>query len=233
MKLLVSGEFATWFATLDDRTAEDVATALDVIEQLGPERAAPGSRESLLWYEHPMAARFRDPRSIAWELEQWGEFRDYVRQVLARLESPRFTKRVADLAPREARILFDSVRHIKLAADPRGRWRLVLAGVASPRLKAADACEEVRKSYFAALEAAGFEIEDVPAPSLALRELAQRLPPLGFRVLYGVDAKSATAFVAIGERLDRTFYGDAVRRAERLWKEFLSGDLHAEQRVER
>ena len=35
----------------NEADAEDVATALEVVEQLGPSRAAPGSRESLLWYE--------------------------------------------------------------------------------------------------------------------------------------------------------------------------------------
>ena len=33
------------------------------------------------------------------------------------------------------------------------------------------------------------------------------------------------ALVAVGEFLDREFYGDSVRRAERMWKEFLDGDL--------
>ncbi len=81
--------------------------------------------------------------------------------------------------------------------------------------------------YFAALEAAGFELTDVPAHSLALREMSRRLPAPGFRVLYGVSSERETALFVLGERLDRSFYGDSVRRAESMWKQFLDGTLRA------
>jgi len=55
---LTTDEFAQWFGGLDDQAAEDVATALEIVERLGPDEAAPGSRESLLWYEHPSVSRF-------------------------------------------------------------------------------------------------------------------------------------------------------------------------------
>jgi hypothetical protein len=221
LKVLVSSDFAAWFAALDDATAEDVATALDVIEQLGPERAAPGSRESLLWYEHPIAARFEREGPLAWELERWGAFRDYVRQILTRLEAERFAKRVTRLAPKEAAVVLDAVKRIKRLADPRTRWTLAARGLGVLGLD--DANDEVRRMYFAALDAAGFEVTDVPAHSLALRELAKRLPAPGFRVLYGVDVARETALVAAGERLERQFYGDTVRRAERTWSAFMAG----------
>jgi hypothetical protein len=35
--------------------------------------------------------------------------------------------------------------------------------------------------------------------------------------------------VVLGEPLDRCFYGDSVRRAERTWQEFLNGELRATQ----
>jgi hypothetical protein len=53
LQLLTTDAFADWFAALDDRAAEDVATALDVVERLEPAQAPPASRKSLLWYEHP------------------------------------------------------------------------------------------------------------------------------------------------------------------------------------
>ena len=61
----------------------------------------------------------------------------------------------------------------------------------------------------------------------ALRELSRRRPGPGFRVLYGVNAERETALFVLGERLDRSFYGDSVRRAERMWKQFLEGTLRA------
>jgi hypothetical protein len=90
LQLLTTDAFGDWFAGLDDELAEDVATALDVVEQLGPSHSPPGSRESLLWYEHPSVSRFLPADSLAWDLEAWGSFRDYAKQVLAKLESPRF-----------------------------------------------------------------------------------------------------------------------------------------------
>jgi hypothetical protein len=229
LHLLTTDEFAEWFASLGDADAEDVATALEVVERLGHERAAPGSSELLLWYEHPQVARFEDERSLAFELDAWACFRDYTGRVLDALESPRFAARMTRLGAKEADLVFAAVKSIKRATDPRARWALKLADAArSARAKQAEeACAEVRRSFFAALEAAGFEVKDVPAHSLALRELSRRRPAPGFRVLYGVNTERETALFVLGERLDRSFYGDSVRRAESLWKQFLDGTLRA------
>ena len=58
----------------------------------------------------------------------------------------------------------------------------------------------------------GFVVKDVPAHSLALREISQRVRT-PFRLLYGVHAERETALIVLGEHLDRSFYGDGVRRA--------------------
>jgi hypothetical protein len=229
LQLLTTDEFARWFEALGDKQAEDVATALDVVEQLGPTRAPPGSREALLWYEHPYAARFRAGGSLAWDLEDWGCFRDYAVQIIAKLESPRFAARLARLPSREANEVLALLRQLKRAmSDPRLMWtfRSNARGDLAGRPRAEDACAEVRRLYLAALEAAGFKATDVPAHSLALRELARRLPGPPFRLLYGVNAEKETALFVLGEQLDRTFYGDSVRRAEALWKQYLDGTLH-------
>jgi hypothetical protein len=230
LKMLTSDPFAEWFAALDDQAAEDVATALDVIEQLGPAQAPPGSRESLLWYEHPspIVSRFHLEGSPAWDIEAWGCFRDYAKQVLGQLESARFAARLSRLGPQQAATVLGAIRQIKRAADPRLRWTLKLAGDpfgVAAKVLPESACTEVRRLYFEALQAAGFEIADVPAHSLALREFSRRVPAPAFRLLYGVDVERETALVVLGEWLDRSFYGDSVRRAERLWKQFVDGHL--------
>jgi hypothetical protein len=234
LQLLTTDAFAEWFAALDDGAAEDVATALDLVEQLGPTWAPPGSRESLLWYEHPSVSRFLPSDSLAWDLEAWGCFRDYATQVLAKLESPRFMSRLSRLDPKEARAVLKSVNAIKRATDPRMRWTLKLSGdsVGLAAGRPEDACAEVRRSYFDALEAAGFKVADVTAHSLALRELSRRTPAPAFRLLYGVHVERETALFVLGEWLDRSFYGDSVRRAERMWKSFLDGDLQAVEPVQ-
>src|SRR3954467_2500964 len=167
LELLTSEQFATWFAALEDGAAEDVATALEVIGELGPERAPPGSRESLLWYEHASVARFGLNHTLAWDLEAWGAFRDYAQLVLARLEAPRFTLRLTRLDDTRAARVLKCIRRIRHAADPRRRWALKLTGdpAAAATVRPEDPCAEVRRLYFEALEAAGFAVTDVPAHS--------------------------------------------------------------------
>ena len=229
LEILTTDAFASWFSAQDDALVEDVATALDVIERLGPEKAPPESRESLLWYEHSSVSSLqRGPRlwSLASQLEAWGAFRDYVVKVLAQLESERFMSRVAGLDDKNAAVVVDAIKRIKRAADPRSLWALRLAGSARP--KPNDVLDEVRSAFFAALEAAGFSVTDVPAHSLALREFSRRATSPGasaFRLLYGVHTARGVALVIVGERLDRNFYGDSVRLAEKAWKQFLDGEL--------
>ncbi len=235
LDLLTTDSFADWYASLGDKDAEDVATLLDVVEQLGPAQAPPGSRESLLWYEHPNVSRFLQSDSLAWDLEAWGCFRDYAKQILAKLESPRFTSRLARLGSIEAARVLGIIRGIQQATDPRMRWTLKIVGDPwgrSADLRPENACSEVRRRYFEVLEAAGFKVEDVPAHSLALRELSRRAPAPAFRLLYGVHGERKTALIVLGEWLNRSFYGDSVRRAERTWKQFLDGGLTTAQPVQ-
>jgi len=229
LQILTTDEFAEWFASLADADAEDVATALEVVEKLGHERAAPGSSELLLWYERPGMPQNEKLHLLAFELDGWACFRDYTGRVLKALESPRFVARVSRLTTKNADAVFAAVAGIKRATDPRARWtsKLHHASPAPHGKTPEEACAEVRRLYFAALEAAGFETTDVPAHSLALRELSRRQPAPGFRLLYGVDAEKEMALFVLGERLDRSFYGDSVRRAESMWKQFLDGTLRA------
>jgi hypothetical protein len=164
-------------------------------------------------------------------LEAWGCFRDYARRVLDQLESQRFVTRVSRLKPEDAAKVFDLVNQIKNAADPRMRLTLAANGLAQARTGAPieDPCVGLRALYLAALGAAGFEVTDVPAHSLALREFAKRLPAPGFRLLYGVHAVRGVALIVLGEALDRAFYGDSVRRAERAWNQFLEGELRVNE----
>jgi hypothetical protein len=233
LQLLTTDDFADWFASLSDSVAEDVATAIDVIERLGPERAAPGSRELLLWYEHPAAARFEVAGSFAHALEAWAGYRDYAERVLEQLQSHRFVSRVASLPASDGTKVLDLIGQIKRHADPRARLTLRSLGLpvegASGENDERDPCAELRRSYLAALALAGLEVTDVPAHSLALRELATRVPTPGFRLLYGVNVVAGVALVVLGERLDRRYYGDSVRRAERAWKRFLEGDLRGRE----
>jgi hypothetical protein len=234
LELLTTDVFAEWFAALDDELAEEVATALDLVEALGVERTPPASRELLLWYEHPCVAEFALAHSLAWELEDWGAFRGYAERALAKLETPGFVARVGRLGASESARVLRAVQRIRRLADPRARWALHASAAlgAAQGTRAERASTELRRLYFEALEAAGFTPGEPPVPARALYELSRRAPGRPFRLLYGVDAEHGRGLVLLGERLDRSYYGDSVRRAERLWRGFLEGALSNLERLE-
>jgi hypothetical protein len=239
-ELLTTEVFAEWFAALDDAVAEDVAATVEVIAQLGTVSEAPGSSEWLLWYEHPSHAeqvRRATPEQLQRYEEgirmanQWGAFNGYVRRVLKHLESPQFVGRVGRIAPEAAAAVSNAVSRIRAALKAR---QLAMSGLVVrgpiPEERAFQRLmdlTDVRHWYFAALSAAGFTVEDVPAHSLALREISLRTTAPGLRLLYGIDVPRARGLVVLGEWLDRSFYGDSVRRAEQMWQQFLGGTLAA------
>ena len=242
MHLRTSDDFAHWFTSLDQATAEDVATTLEVIIQLGPEREAPGSTEWVTWYEHPsLSSRLRDlhPHSFASPaflrcVHEWGVFIGYTRRVVKHLESKSFVARVGQLSATEAAVVSDAVARIKKTVTQRQLLsmelyrRRALKSETLPPKEARDLAplidgQDIRDAYLCALAAAGFTVVDVPAHSPALREIALRTPAPGFRLLYGIDVPRNRGLVVVGEHLDRSFYGDSVRRGERQWQEFLEG----------
>jgi hypothetical protein len=236
LELLTTEAFATWFSGLAAGPAEDVAATLEVIVQLGTRTEAPGSSEWLLWYEHPSLAQrlqpLREPPPEIVKFSQdWGHFYGYAKRVIKHLESTAFSARVASLSPENAAAVAAAVEQIRRISKTRLLTSMEslprLRGSPSPARAAAFArftdVSEVREAYFAALAAAGFEVADVPPHSPALREISLRSTAPGLRLLYGIDAPRNRGLVVLGEWLDRSFYGDAVRRAEALWGQFLEG----------
>ncbi len=245
LNLVTTDAFAAWFSALAAGPAEDVAATLEVIVQLGARAEAPGSTDALLWYEHPSLSQ--RPSFDRSEIEKrfspefvrftqdWGRFHGYVRRVVKHLESRPFVERLARLAPQEAEAVAAAVDRIKHLAKTRllgvselqqqGRLSPVRAPSASQAAALARFVDvsEVREAYLAALAAAGFEVVDLPANPAALREITLRSTPPGLRILYGIDEKRGRGLVVLGEWLDRSFYGDSVRRAEALWARFLDG----------
>ncbi len=240
-ELLTTDAFAEWFSTLAPRPTEDVAATLEVIVQLGTRAEAPDSSEWLLWYEHPsLSQRLPDPwrptpPELARFAHEWGRFYGYVKRVLKHLESKPFLARFAHLPPGHAAAVATALGRIRLIAKTRAlamselhvKRRLFVRELPNARDAAAFESladvSEVREAYFAALAAAGFEVADVPSSSPALREISLRSSVPGLRLLYGIDEPRNRGLVVLGEWLDRSFYGDSVRRAEALWRKFLEG----------
>jgi hypothetical protein len=242
LELLTTDGFAAWFSGLAAGPAEDIATTLEVIVQLGTRAEAPGSSEWLLWYEHPLVSQrplLDVSERLAPEIvkfsRDWGHFNGYVRRIVKHLESTQFVARMSRLSPADAAAVTEAVRRIRRLAttrllslsDLQTRGRFSPFRSPSPSTAAALArvvdLSEVRECYLAALAAAGIEAVDVPPHTAALREITLRSTAPGLRLLYGIDEPKARGLVVLGEWLDRSFYGDSVRRAEALWAQFVEG----------
>jgi hypothetical protein len=204
-------------------------------------KEAPGSSDALLWYEHPLVSQRGGidfakhiPPELVRFTQEYGRFSGYVKRVTKHLGSKPFVARLARLSPEGAATVHGAVERIRRLA-----WQRPVA-VSDYQLRkmrrstapsAADLAalerlvdtSEVREAYFAALATAGFDIEDVPPTPAALREITLRSTPPGLRILYGIDETKDRGLVVLGEWLDRSFYGDSVRKAEATWGDFLGG----------
>lgn len=244
LELLTTDSFATWFSALPAGAAEDVAATLEVIVQLGTRTEAPGSSEMLLWYEHPLVSQRRvpgllDPRPLPPQFlkftQDWGQLLGYTKRVIKHLESKAFVARLASLSAANAAAVAEGVKRLRKLTTTRGlamseyQTKHMLKHLHSPTPASTEALahladvSELREAYFAVLSAAGFEVADVQQHTAALREISLRGTPPGLRMLYGIDEPKNRGLVVVGEWLDRSFYGDTVRHAEAVWREFLEG----------
>jgi len=244
LELLTTDAFATWFSALPAAPAEDVAATLEVIVQLGTRTEAPGSSEMLLWYEHPLLSQGRvpglsDPRPLPPQFvkftQDWGQLLGYTKRVIKHLESKAFVARLASLSESDAAAVAEGMKRLRRLTTTRGlamseyQVKHMLKHLHSPTASSTEALAhltdvaELREAYFAVLAAAGFEIADVQQHTAALREISLRTTAPGLRILYGIDEPKNRGLVVVGEWLDRSFYGDTVRHAEAVWREFLEG----------
>jgi hypothetical protein len=223
LELFTTDEFAAWFAALEDDAAEDVATAMETVQELGPSRPAPDSSEWLLWYEHRDAPEF----VLA---DDWTSFQESTKELVSRLESPAFAKKLRALPREEAGKVMLAVERLKMASAWRRRGLAMLVAACGG---GGDADAMLRQVYRTVASATGLVAGDVAVHSSALRELTVRSRASRFRVLYGVDLRRDVALAVAGERLDRSFYGDSVRRAQRVWQQFLQGNVETRERAPR
>jgi len=217
LEILTTDEFAHCFAAREDGAAEEVATALEMVEKLGPKSGAPGSSEWLLWYEHPGAPEIA-------LVDDWAAFHTSAKEVVARLETPGFAAKLRGLPSEEAGRVMLALDVLRMASAVRRRGLAMVAASTWSGESAGDPYAALRRAYRTVAAATGLAIDDLPVHSSALRELTLRSPASRLRLLYGVDAQREVALVVLGERLDRSFYGDSVRRAEVVWRQFLQAN---------
>jgi hypothetical protein len=218
LALLSSDEFADWFRGLSDSDAEEVATGLELIQELGPERAPPRSSELLLWYQDTNIPQ-RAQRSSA----AFFHFAEQLLHMTKHLESESFQNRLRQVA--HDRVVEASAAIERIRVQARQRRAYLLGGDFDETERALG---EVHRQYSIVLRALGIAEPRSSVHSPALRELPLCRTTPGMRVLYGVDAPNARALLVLGEHLDRRAYGPSVRRALSRWQLFLSAGDEAD-----
>ncbi len=80
--------------------------------------------------------------------------------------------------------------------------------------------ESVKRGLSEVLDLAGVDADAVVDSSSGLREMTLEDGTPHVRLIYGIDVPKKRILVILGEPLDRAFYGDSVRFAERKWREY-------------
>jgi hypothetical protein len=217
-EVLTTDEFAAWFAALPDRPAEEVATVVGMLEELGLSRTMPGSSDWLLWYEHREA-----PEPVL--SDDWAPFHQSTKELVAEFETPAFAAKLRALTPEDEGRMAIAIEALRRAHATRKAGLAMAVGGPAREKGDRNPYASLHRALRNAVNAAGLAVTDRALPSSGLRELTLQTDAGRYRLLYGVDLRRAAALMILGEGLDRAFYGDSVRRAERVWKEFLQGKV--------
>lgn len=237
-EVIAAEEFESWYAALPEADAESVSSSIDVLAELGPALGPPRSSELLLWLDGtpPVKSVFgldfvegwldrrgyeiRTPArsSPAASAENYWQLLSWMRRGLSLFESERFRSRVLALEPERATRALQGVERVR---QMLGKLRFQLTFSAPVRSGAFD---PIREAIDAVLSDAGLAIADPAIHASGLRELRVDLGNRCCRVLYGLDVDASRVLLILGEPLDRAYYGNTVRIAEKRWSEYLAGE---------
>jgi hypothetical protein len=229
-EISVTREFEDWYQALDSQTAERVAAELNVLERLGPELDGTRSSRLLLWFDGMQNRSSNAPWGLREPDLALAQVLRSQHEALRCLETPNFLARFLKLEARQAQRgheLLERLRARVRAALQLSQlaWRHRLPASELPWAQPAlteqpSAQPDVQAALLEVLSLVGLRLEDVADRSSGLRELtvAELSPPQ--RLLYAVDAPRRRILVILGEALDRAYYGDSVRLAERRWRDY-------------
>lgn len=225
----VTPEFERWFSALDGAQAELVATATSLLEKAGPELDGVRASRGLLWYDGLPGETppFGVSPHLGWIGASVNAFQEFVfwhREAVRTLESTQVRSRLTELHAGRAEAAFEAIEKLRAKLEATRvhatyqAWRHAHPPAFS--IRPAAVAQSLRRSLFEVLEA--LEVDRYAVlPSLSgLRELTLEGEP-ALRVLYGLDVPARRVLLISGEPLDRTYYGDSVKLAERTFAEFL------------
>jgi hypothetical protein len=223
-EITVTREFEAWFKGLEQGAAEQVATALEVLESAGPALDPIKSSPYLLWYDGLGGGL----PNLAWQIERWQRLRKtataahhltlWQKEVVRALESPAFLGRLAKVDGAAAHLTFLGIERIRQRIHAaRLRINLLAANQAEPPQP-----ESFKRDLSEVLSLAGVAPADVADRTSGLREMTIEAASPALRLIYGIDVPRKCVLAILGEPLDRSFYGDSVRLAEKKWREYVS-----------
>ena len=232
-------EFSAWFEALPDPFAEEVAAAIELTAStaLLPERLS----RALLWYDGTgnSSSPLLDLAGHALELREAPahRLRDYLswhQEVVLCLESESFKERLTQLDSRRSELALALVELLKRRLHA-ARLRTTLnpwhQGPASQSFRLGSEWAAVRQAFDDLLQTMGLAAQQVLGSGSGLRELTLSNMQPSLRILFGLDFPAKRLIAILGEALDRSYYGDSVRRAERRWQHYLANQArNLEQR---
>jgi hypothetical protein len=229
VEILVEPEFSAWVEALPDPFAEEVTAALELTASAGPALAPERLSRLLLWYDgtgtgtelvagaagQALALRVAPGREV-------GIYLGFHHDVVQCLESEALRQRLArlpDAPAAHALLLVERLKRLLQAAR--------FASSHAPR--GGSSWEPLRATFAELLGLLGLSTREALGSESGLRELAIRNVRPEFRVLIGLDHGGRRLLAILGETLDRAYYGDSVRRAEKRWRGYLERQLDARE----
>jgi hypothetical protein len=217
-EITVSTEFEAWYHALGAAAAEQVAAELNVLERLGPELDTVRASRLLLWFDGMSGSSSLE---LEEKTQQLGQLLQRRNEVLRCLETPGFQARFLQLDKRRAQQAQGLIEVLR-ARVRAAALQLTLANPRAPvrhpeRVWLSDG---VQRALAELLELMGLRPEDVTDTASGLRELTLRELTPAHRMLYAIDMPRRRILVILAEPLDRAYYGDAVQRAQRRWRDY-------------
>ncbi|MEY2936302.1 MAG: hypothetical protein RL033_7051 [Pseudomonadota bacterium] len=216
-EITVSTEFEDWYQSLDSASAEQVAAELNVLERLGPGLDSLRASRLLLWFDG-MTSPQPELREQAAQLGQLMRRRS---EALRCLETPSFQARFLKLEPRRAQQCQELIErlHARMRA---ARLQLLLERGQGERPDVGRIwlSDAVQAAVHEVLAFVGLRPEDVDDTSSGLRELTLSELTPAHRMIYAIDTPRRRILAILAEPLERAYYGDAVRFAERYWRDY-------------
>lgn len=213
----MTDEFSRWFEALSEPDAEDVASALDVLVEAGGELAVGNVSRLILWFDgtRSCAAPEVEVTLATHALERVAGGLGLRAELLRFLESQSFSARLGRLDAATAARALALVERVRAVIHGTRTYVVLTRGAGEHGSN-----DRLEADFLELLRLVGLDSSAVPASEEGLWELSVAASSGAVRILYGIDRRRKRVVLLLGERLDRAYYGDSVRFAERRFRRY-------------